>query len=496
MDLFIKYEDIGHKIDAASQTKDSVQLTILAELCRSKIAEEEEAEQQVILYFFQANCHSALRKIDYEENKSSQWNWESENSLKEVLSLRNATVLCNEKTDPILYCKIYTNLGNILNQLGRFIEAINCWDKALEVIPNFAMAIGNKANAMYFYTYCLYDPGQQLSFLFKSLECIELIDNKNLVWDSGLDNVAYEGFQALKKSLENVLKNYDTPVYQKYSLGDDKNEVAYRQWCLSNKLFLNPLNDVCLDSFVGHDVLHLPDHIYNFGEEPVYPKYYNLLKQEYVSARYKIYQFIEGSLNSVDPFNDVLLINNFDGAFPEIENEEGKSGYRVAYSLFDKVAAFLNHYLMLKHDIRGVSFRQLWVEHKFCEVSGAKKYILKDGFVEKKNWPLRGLYYVSQDIYSKDFQSTSSPDSSDLKNIRDYIEHRFLSITYYENQANNDTDCNRYISKRDFSLKAIKILSMAREALIYLSLAIHEEEKHKSKDDPNEYIPSFQSQPY
>jgi tetratricopeptide (TPR) repeat protein len=38
--------------------------------------------------------------------------------------------------------------GNILANLGRYEEAIKCYDKAIELNPNYALAIINKNNVL------------------------------------------------------------------------------------------------------------------------------------------------------------------------------------------------------------------------------------------------------------------------------------------------------------------------------------------------------------
>ena len=45
-----------------------------------------------------------------------------------------------------------------------------------------------------------------------------------------------------------------------FSLGETSEEQAYREWCLNEGLFLNPLNDVSTASVAAQDVLHLPNH--------------------------------------------------------------------------------------------------------------------------------------------------------------------------------------------------------------------------------------------
>lgn len=69
-----------------------------------------------------------------------------------------------------------------------------------------------------------------------------------------------------------------------------------------------------------------------------------------------------------------------------------------------------------------------------------------------------------------------------MASLRNRIEHRFLSLQDYPATGQN-TDTHSYITIADFEDKTLRILSMAREALIYLSLAMHREEALHEFDD-------------
>gem|GEM_PF-1367823 len=50
-----------------------------------------------------------------------------------------------------------TNLGNLLDHLGRFVEAIESYERALQATPSFGMALGNRALSLRTYGVHLYD---------------------------------------------------------------------------------------------------------------------------------------------------------------------------------------------------------------------------------------------------------------------------------------------------------------------------------------------------
>lgn len=114
-------------------------------------------------------------------------------------------------------------------------------------------------------------------------------------------------------------------------------------------------------------------------------------------------------------------------------------------------------------------------------------------FEGSQNWPLRGLYYLSKDLFDDDFDDVALPEAKELAGLRNRIEHRYLILLDYDAPANN-TDIHSYISLDEFQLKTLRIMSMAREALVYLSLAMHREEEIRNIENEKVSFP-VQSSP-
>jgi len=149
----------------------------------------------------------------------------------------------------------------------------------------------------------------------------------------------------------------------------------------------------------------------------------------------------------------------------------------VAYALFDKIAFFINDYFRVGLPESAVSFRGVWHERK-----GDPKP-LRALFKDRENWPLRGLYWLSKDIYEASFQEVAEPHAEGLADLRNYLEHKYcqvhedLGIGHSRFAAmRNDAQLGFRIGRDLLEAKTLHILKKSRAALIYLSLAVHREE--------------------
>lgn len=164
----ISIDELAFRSDQiiASQDVDKI-ATLLEEVTLIKEEEFNELEW-AYLHFIEANIYLALRSIKNQAAPLEGWNWESNLLEEEIFALRCAengvtgVYYHEDKTD--LRMRISTNLGNAFNHIGRFAEAIEHWDNALNYDVAYAMALGNKGYGLTWYAKALYDPGHQTLF--------------------------------------------------------------------------------------------------------------------------------------------------------------------------------------------------------------------------------------------------------------------------------------------------------------------------------------------
>jgi hypothetical protein len=365
-----------------------------------------------------------------------------------------------------------------LDSLGRFVEAIPIWNQALEIKPRFGMARGNRGLALSTYARALFDPYHRAYFLVSAFRDLEFALSDEADFEGYSDVEAKEQFQQRKRQisrlanadkLEEELKPGDV------SLGVSDDEKRYRAWALREGLFLNPLNDLGCHNVAATDSFVLPSFTTGIGEPPTWLGFFNQLKQEFVSARWFFYEGTQSTGSHLSD-RDVKLYNTLDYPSYGLQVERLKIAFRMAYSLFDKIAYFLNDYAGLKIPEKQVYFRTVWY------VLGKKK--IRPEFEDLRNWPWRGVYWLSQDFFDEQLSTTAEPDALELHQIRNKLEHSYLKL--HEIGSGNSPgnlfhDRLAYsLSRHDFERKTLRVLRLARAALIYLSLGMDQEEARRN----------------
>lgn len=211
------------------------------------------------------------------------------------------------------------------------------------------------------------------------------------------------------------------------------------------------------------------------------------MKQEFASARWLLFEGITSEgLHFSD--KDTKLYDTLDDPGYSLSVEKTKLAFRAAYSLLDKIAFFLNDYLKLGILLSALSFRSLW----FVKKDSTE---LKPVFTEAKNWPLRGLYWLAKDFVEGDFQTTTEPDARDVAKIRNHLEHRYLKVRDRDpifSSSGPDVYPDRLafsVARHELEAKALRVLKLARAAMIHLCLSMHREETIRAKDENGFAIP-------
>jgi len=472
---------IGLLVDTAGDTGNEDGLNHAMELADELLDRDLRQGHQSRIQYYLGNAHSNLRQI--QAANTGRWWWENDTLEQEIYHFRMA--LDPEELTGVSKreaCQIYTNLGNALSEVGRFIEALRCWNLALQIESSFGPAKGQKGIGFYNYAQAHYDQGHAANLLRAGYEQLD-----EAVEDEELFPRMRKHFEVYQQHIADQFKPgvlEEEMDFEEYSLGDSEEERQYRRWCLEQTLFLNSLNDIEPHSIAARDILHLGSVS---GEESSKivscVGFYNQMKQEFVSARYLLYQGLHQDTPHFSD-KDVRLENTLDYPVYSFSAENVRIAMRMAYSLFDKIASFLQYYFELSHiPSHKLNFGNLWYKSP-----GKNK--LAPEFEGRENWPLRGLFWLSKDLeYFTDMyvEQSMDPGAKELRDTRNELEHGYLKLhdsmwAGPDDEARMQDELSTSLYRDDFEQQALKTLRKARAALIYLSLAIKHEERVKKSD--------------
>lgn len=489
--------------------------------------------EQIQLYYYKANIYTTINNI---KNKQKNLDW-IRYRADELLNIRRALLHPKFNEAPLnLRCQIKTNFGNCLYSCARYVEAIEEYDAVIRMRPDFAMALGRRAICLRKYSELLYDKNHQKIIYFEAYKSLEKALHSTAYWDTGYDENATSFFEREKTILKNKLDGYIEQDYRNsWPNKLSKKEIEYRTACLWYKLFLNPLNDISnILPIAARDIFHLPYHTYcimnnilliptdgNIEKEKIYidwtktdliynihrldgakengsiklqnlPKgfpfkknleaakpflkdiilaiskighakvtapwfveFFNALKQEFITARFMYTDSLKKE-NRHFADKETYLPSIGEYIVYGIAYEKLKISFRVAYSLFDKISGFLHTYLDIKAE------RKIYSKSFWGNLTLEKKELYAG------NWPLRALIHLIHDFLDND--------------IRHAIEHRFLFIYDVEKIKKLDQSIACKITIQDLQESTLKILKLARSALIYLSLAVKIEEHRRDSE--------------
>ena len=494
-------EHLGRLIDVSLDLRrlDGTEKAIqLAEALRGRTLS---SLQSSLLHYFLSNAWANVGLLS-RTDPDAEWAWEQPEFEKQIIHLRLAIREQGFQQLPsVRQTQVFTNLGNLLSEVGRCIEAQECWSAALTLQPRFTMALGNRGRGRLWYAKALYDDGHRTVFLRHAFADLDAALSAPRDDPLGPDTGARKGFQKHRDGIRRHLPKAELRKgtrMKEFSLGETEQEVRYRKWCLANCLFLNPLNDLGNHSVAAHDVLTTPSMVVAVGEGPHYQGFYNQMKQEFVSARWFYHEGITARKPHFSD-KDVTLYNTLDYPCYSLAVEKVKVAFRMAYSLLDKIAFFFNHYMGLGIPEKRVYFKTFWYSGQ------NRQQGLRHEFTSRRNWPLRGLFWLSKDLFEDKpgFRECLEPDAQELDAIRNHAEHKYLKLHDGMWRGPDGSDDPLFshrtdvlaasLYRRDFESKALRLLKMVRAALIYLSLAIHSEEAKRERERPKKgvVVPMF-----
>lgn len=464
-----KLEEI---IDNACLQKDINKLIEITNDAKRCNIDSLEKNKQLLYYYYISVAWCGIKESNISLNDIPFHSKEIDN---ELYYLRKAEQLIDISTPPHLAAPILVNLANLYDHIGRNIEAFALWKKALVYYPNFGMALCNIGKSIDYYSNYT-DNSIQPFFLNASMYYLSEALKSETIYNDLVPNI-----EEIIKKIKSLNIEKINPL--KKFIPQNNIEDEYKNWVLSNCLYLNQLNDIYEESSSSlYDTYYLPGIFIEkeeYGKENLYFSIFNQIKQEYVSARYLLYQ----SLNTWGKHfsdNGNVLIDTLEYHEMSYNIELAKNAFRSLYSIFDKISYFLNCYLNLGIHPSQVKFRTFWFV----------KNQLNPLILNNKNWALRGLFYLRKDFYYENEEYINAPDAKRMAEIRNFMEHKSFMLCnederYYTIENDNFTlTMSRYL----FEKKAIYLISLVRAAIFYLGNIVTKEEHYRIRNTENGII--------
>lgn len=415
------------------------------------------APKDNMLYYDIANGYQTLYELAIQDNPI--------NAYDDEATLR-AAIKYFEKagSDPMAL----TNFGNLYDYIGRPIEAIEYYNRAIKKDNKFGMALGNKAFALETLAPV---SGYQNVYLVKAYQLyMDALDHEESVMDIG-GTPALDHFRTHSNHIAEYFKRIGRPEALEADLSHSHQEMEkadkltrfYAQFCYKNELYLNlHMSENYTEASVGDNIFP----VLRAGKEEDERRYvediafrFNEISESFMSARMALVQsqYTNTAFSAVS--KQTALVDNLDYSVSNIYVGHLKMAYKEAFSTLDKIAILLNHYLELGHPEEGVYYHNVWFE----KPEGGKQPQI---FRKVKNEQyLVGLYLLCQDLCGSKY--------SDLRNS---LTHRYMRI-YRGMKGPKGT-----YTFEELSETTVDVMYKVKCAITYLSLFITRKESTKGTD--------------
>lgn len=362
----------------------------------------------------------------------------------------------------------YTNLGNTMRALGRYIAAIDSFENALLINNNFAMASLNLSSLLFCYAQLQIKPYEQcyyhhacFYYYQRTEECKVNLENPKYLDD-------LQELIALFDSeyVENYLKKPLTlPDFRMSNV----EEQDYRNYICIFRLFLDPCLDILSDPCFEVDSINLPfDEPYD-NKEIEFIGLFNQIKQEYNWARYLWYKTSTDETYECYADKELGLVDT--GEFSDYSLKESmlRTAFKTAYSLFDRIGFFINEYFQVGLTNTKVSFKNVW-KNKLADRNGQVYFTVPNPIISTHadNPLIRAMYWLQKDFYENKKINVTTPHAEPIFQMRNDMEHNCLRT----GKPSNDASFTKYTTEGEIENNTYRLLKLARELIIYLCLAV------------------------
>lgn len=443
------------RIDAGGRLHDQSEVLKGIELCERYIAKhegEEINEAAASSYFYNlANGYSHL--VEAKRNEAKRISGDDTYHYFKPTEYEDAKryyrqALKLDPQDPSLATQLNVNLANCLDELGRGLDALEYYEAALSITPDYGMALGNKGQCLWNYAKI---SGKRKIITYS--EAHHLLDE---ALKRPLSEQAKHDFNWYRNDIEKKLgpKLMQPPFADRFvNPGVTEAERDWIQFGLDHRLYLNACNYCPARCNVAiEDSFTLETMVAEIGDESFlqYQDWLNQIRFAYATTRYLLFIAI------TDPYDDdsfldrVLEVDTFPHRVYDLQTELLKVCFKSFYSILDQLAFILNEYLKLGEESIDISFNKIWY------VKNQVGQEVRPKIINTKSKALNGLFNLNIDL-AKDGGYVH------LRDMRNCIVHRFLTVADYWPESTAEAMDEEELWDRTFELARI-----TRNAIAYL----------------------------
>jgi len=406
-------------------------------------------------------------------------NWRLQRDELQKLVLDRKSIPAN------LITEVLTNFGNVLDELGRGIEAIDMWNQVLEIDPNHPVALGSMGQA--YFRLLGIQPKHSIRLIEASRANLELAvsDPKLIEIHAALGTLeSYErSLQDAKDAGAKLAMSYSEfeqriQLLRTHHVGWEPDKI-HLEWARSRLLLTtNPYPEWCPDTL--KDDLYF-DGLFTEPNEAGRKRFtelahtLNQIKEDYALARYLLHESSNpeksNSLSSVTQFADTLDYADFG-----LSSGMLKSSIRTSVDIFDKIANFMNRYFKLGIPDKKVSFFSVWYEKGITDTKKRTESIFLSQLMPQSGW-LRGIKDVAENL---NFYPAPS------KNVRNKVTHDYLII---ENSVKPTVKLHGMTITVDAHEYGRQMLMMVKGTVVNLVALVQREEALRKSNADKVIVP-------
>jgi len=344
-----------------------------------------------------------------------------------------------------LRSQVYTNLGNLLSQAFRWVEAYDAYSAALRLDSENGVASSGMAKLL---LGCI-DRGIGDPEWLNSLAAKYI----RLARNSGARTKEYGGQRAIR-----VVEALDPGDYSDPEMPDLSGASEYARFIarygLAISLTLEGLDPVARswDTLVIGSIRETADA--EFGVPPIFAMW-NVLKADFLAARWAAFIASSGGVPETGSYSDTL-----DYAKYGVSQSFWMLAQRAAIDILDRVAVAASEYLQLSGSSRSIYFWKRWHVMDGRRLRQPRQWIPEiEAEIDRGNTALIALSELADDISKDGFLHPK-------KSLRNSSTHRFVVLHDMGNDARSSRHVEHY-DQDEFESQTLQSLQLVRSALLY-----------------------------